>query len=450
MWLRVTASPRASSLCVLHASRMLVRAMGTAAPATTSFSGSPCIRIEPCPERPASNRVRRATGNFARSSCEDAQDAAIAPGAVVQIVAKALHEKGVKDWLDELSPAEYIMAGIGGGMNFYAAMAWLGRSHKMVEVVETEAKDVEDSESSTFVRVIGPVKGPIGPPLKVLRSALTPVPAYTTFDYRASLRHVVRQQFALIWPGPVHGVALRVDDTLHYTATDAIDAVLGGAAGSRCDSEWPLPAGTRVWARLGDRSRAGWTPCVIVGSKESKSDFARFYTCHDEEKDIVFHNVSSEWVSTKNEFEESLDDTFEQAERFSAALFFESARAHGHNVSVVFQCSDPAPKEVEVSLDIIGDVDDLDAGVPPFQGALVPGVMSVVVAPIFTGIPVYDLSNCLIALGCYATFAAGIHVFNKLDVWGFSKNQLRVKAKDRGHTRRTRQESETRNTSKLK
>ena len=79
-----------------------------------------------------------------------------------------------------------------------------------------------------------------------------------------------------------------------------------------------------------------------------------------------------------------------------------------------------------------------------------PGVMSVVVAPIFTGIPVYDLSNCLIALGCYATFAAGIHVFNKLDVWGFSKNQLRIKAKDRGDTRRTRQESETRNTSKLK
>ena len=64
--------------------------------------------------------------------------------------------------------------------------------------------------------------------------------------------------------------------------------------------------------------------------------------------------------------------------------------------------------------------------------------MSVAVAPAFTGIPIYDLSNCLIALGCYAIFAAGIHVLNNFGVW---EHQLRIKAKERDNTdRRRRQE----------
>ena len=81
---------------------------------------------------------------------------------------------------------------------------------------------------------------------------------------------------------------------------------------------------------------------------------------------------------------------------------------------------------------------DLDRGVPPFQGAIVPGVISLAIAPAFTGLPLTDLSNYLVALGCYATFAAGIHVLNNFGVW---EHQLRIKAKERDNTdRRRRQE----------
>ena len=70
-------------------------------------------------------------------------------------------------------------------------------------------------------------------------------------------------------------------------------------------------------------------------------------------------------------------------------------------------------------------------GVPPFQGAVVPGVISLAIAPAFTGLPLTDLSNYLVALGCYATFAAGIHVLNNFGVW---EHQLRIRLKERDNT----------------
>ena len=141
------------------------------------------------------------------------------------------------------------------------------------------------------MRVIGPVKGPTGPPLKVLQSAMT-------WCLRIQLL-TIEDRFGtscdnnLLCYGRVPFMVWRSESTTHCITRPQMQSMLSPAA--RRD-----PAATAsgpfqpalLYGHDWVTARRRVDSLRNSGSRESKPDFARFYTCHDKEKDIVLHDAS--------------------------------------------------------------------------------------------------------------------------------------------------------------